>query len=171
VGGIVDFVTQSSRLTSIARSTGLEFRGLRGCWQMPGPVPAPCGRLDMRYVRTLGASATSLPLASVVRFEPALAQYSFSELISKIFGQVFVARQDRSQPSVFFVTGSVITVLPNGNSNSGYRRAMCCRWVRPGCANRSFMKIPLAPPIQFMIPSNTILPFWSWLNPRYRNSC
>ena len=74
---------------------------------------------------------------SVVSSEPALTQYSFSELTSKIFGQVPLARQLREDAvGLAPVTGSVVTWSANGNCRSGYQRPMCWRIVRAGWAKR-----------------------------------
>ena len=54
-------------------------------------------------------------------------QNSFSEFTSNIFGQVLLAVQRASRPSVLPVTGSSTTSLVNGPWNSGYQRAMCWR--------------------------------------------
>ena len=58
------------------------------------------------------------------------------ELLRELHGQVPLAVQRLSHPSVLPVIGSSATSLVNGPWNSGYQRAMCWRWVRPGCAKR-----------------------------------
>src|ERR1043166_6527128 len=105
---------------------------------MPGAVLAPCGRLDIRNSRVLEGSARSSSLESKCVFDPAFAQYSFSENISKYFGHVCgeVFRQRLNLPSVLPVIESLNTALLNGNSNSGYQRPMCWRWVLPVLAKR-----------------------------------